>query len=167
MSIVDISGVNDEALSIVTLLDGVLERAVSVFQSYNVPLPARQYWTVGQTAIDCEQLTVNLIQTYLGAPGDQASTPQRCNVPRSAVVLITIAREIPTVSINGRPPAASKITEGAQITAIDAWVLLKSLDLFDQWDETGFGLGVIATVDTPPPQGGFQLTTMQLTLAIP
>jgi hypothetical protein len=167
MAIVDISGVSDDALNIITMLDGVLERTVSVFQSYSVPLPSRQYWTVGQTAIDCEQVTVNLIQTYLGEPGNQASEPVRCNKPRSAVMLITIAREIPVVSVNGRPPTAEKITEAAQITAIDAWVLLKSIDLFDQWDETGFGLGVIATVDTPPPQGGFQLTTMQLTMAIP
>ena len=167
MGIVDISEVSEDALNLVTLLDGVLSKTVSVFQSYNVPIPARRYWTVGQTAIDCEQLTVTLIQAYLGPPGDEASQPQRCNVPRTAVVLITVAREIPTVSINGRPPTAESITDAAQIAAVDAYVLLQSLDLFDQWDETGFGLGVIGTVDTPPPQGGFQLTTMQLTMAIP
>ena len=167
MPIVNISGVSDDALNVVNLLDGVLTKTISVFDSYSVPLPARRYWTVGQTAIDCEQLTVTLLQAYLGPPGDQAATPQRCNVPRTAVVLITVAREIPVVSINGRPPTAANITEGAQITAVDAWVLLQSLDLFDQWDDTGFGLGVIGTVDTPPPEGGFQLTTMQLTMAIP
>lgn len=167
MSIVDISGVSSDALNIVTLLDGVLSRTVSTFESYSVPIPARRYYTVGQTAVDCEQLTVTLLQAYLGPPGDQASTPQRCNVPRSAVVLITIAREVPVVSINGRPPTATNIQDASKITAIDAWVLLQAIDSFDQWDETGFGLGVIGTVDTPPPQGGFQLTTMQLTLAIP
>jgi hypothetical protein len=167
MPITSISGVSSDALNIVTLLDGVLSRTVSTFESYSVPIPARRYYTVGQTAVDCEQLTVTLLQAYLGAPGDQASTPQRCNVPRSAVVLITIAREVPVVSINGRPPTATNIQDASKITAIDAWVLLQAIDSFDQWDETGFGLGVIGTVDTPPPQGGFQLTTMQLTLAIP
>ena len=31
----------------------------------------------------------------------------------------------------------------------------------------GLGLGVIATVDADPPEGGFQLTRMTITMAIP
>jgi hypothetical protein len=167
MAIVDISGVSVDALNMVDMMDGILERVVSIFESYAVPLPARRYWTVGQSAIDCEQLTLALVQGYLGRPGDQQSQPQKCNMPRSAVVLVTVAREIPTVSVNGRPPTAQSITDGAKIGAVDAWVLLQSLNLMDQWDGTGFGMGVIASVDIPPPEGGFQLVTMTLTLAIP
>lgn len=168
MATVDISGVDEEALNLVDMLDGILDKVVAAFQSYSVPLPAKQYWTVGQTAIDCPQLAVALVQGYLGAPGNQQTTPQRCNVTRSAVVLITIAREVPVISVNGRPPTAEKITEGARITAVDAWVLLRSLNLFDQWDgEYGYGVGVIGTVEIPPPEGGFQMVTMQLTLAVP
>lgn len=167
MPIVDISGVDEEALNIVNMLDTVVDKVVSVFQSYNVPLPARRYWTVGQSVIDCEQLTVTLVQGYLGPVGVQQSAPQKCTMPRSATFIIAIAREIPVVSINGRPPTADKITDGARISAVDAWVLLQSINLFDQWDEYGYGMGVIATVDTPPAEGGFQVVTMTVTMAVP
>jgi len=167
VGIVNISGVSEDALNMVNMMDGILERVISVFESYAVPLPSRRYWTVGQSAIDCEQLTMALVQGYLGRPGDQQSQPQKCNMPRSATVLITIAREIPVVSINGRPPTAQSITDGAKISAVDAWVFLESLNLMDQWDGVGFGVGVIGSVDIPPPEGGFQLVTMTLTLAIP
>jgi hypothetical protein len=168
MATTDISGVDSEALNIVDMLDGVLDKIISTFQSYNVPLPVKRYWTVGQTAIDCPQLAVTLVQGYLGPPGNQQTSPQRCNVTRSAVLLITVAREVPVMSVNGRPPTADKITEGAKITAVDSWVLLQSLNLFDQWDgEYGYGIGVIGSVEIPPPEGGFQMVTMQLTMAIP
>lgn len=167
MPITDTSGVSEEALNVKSLLDGVLDSIVSVFQSHNVPLPTRQYWTVGEQAIDCEQLTVTLIQLYLGAPGDQASSPQRCNMPRSAVMTVSLAREIPSVGQNGRPPSYEKISQAAEISAVDAWVLMESVNLLDQWDPGSFGVGVIATVDIPPPEGGFQVVNMQLTVAVP
>lgn len=167
MPIIDISNVSEDALNLVNMMDGVLDRVVTTFQSYNVPLPDRQYWAVGQSVIDCEQLTVTLINGYLGPPGSQQSLPQRCNVPRTVVLLITIARAIPVVSLNGRPPTADKIREAAQISAIDAWVLLQSVNLLDQWDNTSYGVGVIGTIETPPPEGGFQMITMQLVIAVP
>jgi hypothetical protein len=39
--------------------------------------------------------------------------------------------------------------------------------LLDQWDDSGYGLGVIATVDSPSAEGGFQTVNMQITMAIP
>ena len=167
MGIVDISNVSTDALNIVDMCDGILASVISTYASYNVPLPTRRYWTVGQSSIDCEQLTVTLVQTYLGSPGNQLTTPQRCTAPRTAVVLVTVAREIPTVSVNGRPPTAANIEEAAQISAIDTWVLLQSLNILDMWEEGGFGIGVIGTVETPPPEGGFQLVVLELTMAIP
>ena len=167
MAITSIANVDSEALNLKYLLDGVLDRAVSVFQSYNVPLPTRQYWTVGEQAIDCEQLVLTFVQMYLGPPGDQASTPQRCHVVRTAVMTLSLSRSIPTVGQNGRPPSGDTIESAAQIAAVDAWVLMQSVNLFDMWEEGGFGVGVIATVDVPPPEGGFQTINMQLTMAVP
>ena len=37
----------------------------------------------------------------------------------------------------------------------------------DQWDEGGFGMGVIATVDTLQPEGGFQVVSLSVTVAVP
>jgi len=167
MAITSIANVDSEALNLKYLLDGVLDRAVSVFQSYDVPLPTRQYWTVGEQAIDCEQLVLTFVQMYLGPPGDQASTPQRCHVVRTAVMTLSLSRSIPTVGQNGRPPSSETIESAAQIAAVDAWVLMQSVNLFDMWEDGGFGVGVIATVDVPPPEGGFQTINMQLTMAVP
>lgn len=168
MPLTDISTVSADALNIVTLLDNVLDAVVNTYTSYNVPLPARQYWTLGMSSIDCEQLTITLIQGYLGPPGSQQSQPQRCNMPRSVTMLITVARQIPVVSQSGRAPLATTIEDGSRIGAIDAWVLLESINLLDQWDvSSGFGVGVIGSVEIPPPDGGFQLVTLQLTMAVP
>jgi hypothetical protein len=167
MGIVDVADVSEDVTNIVDFMDNVLQRIVDTFESYNVPLPARQYWNVGQSAVDCEQLVVTLIQIYLGPPGDQASSPQRCNMPRTAVMTVTIAREIPVVGQNGRPPSAEKISQASQISAIDAYTLMQSINLFDVWEEGGYGPGVIATADIGEPQGGFQLVSLQLTMAIP
>lgn len=167
MAITDISGVSADALNIKNLMDGILQRVEATFTSYNVPLPERRYWTMGEPAIDCEQLVVSFVQVYLGTPGDEAATPQRCHQPRSAVVSISIAREIPTSGQNGRPPSGQTIEEASYISAVDTWVLMESVNLFDQWDDTGFGMGVIATVEASAASGGFEVVTMQLTLVVP
>ena len=166
-AVYDVSNVDPDALSLKNMMDQVLEQVTSVLTSYGVPLPARCYWTMGNPAIDCEQLVVSFIQMYLGTPGDQASTPQRCHMPRTAVLAISIAREVPVVGVNGRPPSAEKIEAGSALSAVDAWVLMESMKSFDPWDETGLGLGVIATVDAPTVEGGFQLVNMQLSVVVP
>jgi hypothetical protein len=167
MNDTEYAAIDSSAKNVVNLLEGLLERVVNVFESYNVPLPGRRYWTVGQEAVDCEQLVVILSQIYLGPPGDQASTPQRCHVPRTAVMTVSLSREIPSVGQNGRPPTAESIQNAARAGAVDAWVMMESVNALDMWDSTGFGVGVIATADVPPPEGGFQTVNMQITMAVP
>lgn len=164
---INVNDFKEESLNLKEMMDGILEKVCNVFQSYNVTLPGRQYWTMGQPALDCEQLVVAFTQMYLGTPGDQATDPQRCHVPRTAVVNVILTRQIPVVGQNGKAPSASKIEEGSYISAVDAWVLMESLNELDQWDDTGFGLGVIATLDMIGPEGGFTSVNMQLTLAVP
>jgi hypothetical protein len=163
----DISDVSNDALNLKYMMDGILEKVCTVFQSYNVQLPARRYWTLGSPAIDCDQLVVSFNGMYLGAPGSQVGEPQRCHMPRTATVTITVARNVPVVGQNGRPPSADKIELASAVSAIDAWVLMESLNLFDQWNDGSYGLGVIATVDVAEPEGGFQIVSMDLTLAVP
>jgi hypothetical protein len=162
-----IADVSEDALNLKNMMDGILSRIETVFQTYNVPLPTRRYWTMGEVAVDCEQVVVNFVQMYLGTPGDEASGPQRCNVPRTASVIISISRPVATVGQNGRPPSGDKITESSYSSAIDAWVLMECIREFDVWDDTGYGLGVIATLDSSGPEGGFQTVNMQLTLGVP
>lgn len=166
-SVVDFSNISDDATHVKNMLDGIVERVAAIYQSYNVPLPKRQYWTFGQPVVDCEQMVVALQQMYLGPPGDQASRPQRCNTVRTAVMNIMIAREAPTIGMNGRPPTAEQIEKSGYMTAVDSWVLMESLNLLDQWDDTGYGVGVIATLEAPGPEGGYQVVNLQVTMAVP
>lgn len=164
---IDLYGVTEEATNLRDMMSGVLERVESVFQSYNVNLPSRRYWTMATPAIDCEQLVVYFQQLYLGPPGAEVGEPQRCHVPRSASLAISISRQTPIVGQNGRPPSPEAIEAASDVMAIDAWVLMESVNQLDQWDETGYGVGVIATLESGPPEGGFQTTTMVITMAVP
>jgi hypothetical protein len=167
MPITDVSMVSEDALSLKVFLDKVLEKTIKVFEENNVPLPSRRFWTVGEPAIDCEQLVVSFMQMYLGTPGDQAGTPQRCTMPRSAVLTISISREIPVVGVNGKAPSGDKIQEGSEAAVVDAWLFMRLLNRLDQWEPDEFGLGVIATADSSGFDGGFQTTAMQLTMVVP
>ena len=167
MAITNTAYVDDASLHLVNLLDGVLSKTIETFESFNVPLPSRRYWTMGEPAIDCAQLVVSFLQLYLGLPGDQASQPQRCSVPRSASLRISISREVPVVGANGKAPTPEKIQEASHITAIDAWVFMELINKLDQWEPGEFGLGVIATAEVDAPEGGFQTTTMQVTMVVP
>ena len=63
---VDISDIHEDALNLKNMMDGVLEKVCSVFQSYNIPLPNRRYWTMGTPVVDCDQVVVSLNSLYLG-----------------------------------------------------------------------------------------------------
>jgi hypothetical protein len=164
---IDVTGSTNEAMHLTDMMDGILERVEAVFQSYNVNLPSRRYWMIGMPAIDCEQVVVSFNQMYLGSPGDEASQPQRCNVPRSATVTIYISREVATVGVNGRPPSPEKIQQTSSRSTVDAWVLMETVREFDMWDGTGYGLGVVATLEISGPEGGFQTVGLQVTMAVP
>jgi hypothetical protein len=82
-------------------------------------------------------------------------------------VPVTVYVVVPTVGTNGRSPSADAIQDGSEISAYDAWILLDSSRLLDRWDPANFGLGVIATVETNSPEGGFQTVSMTITMAVP
>jgi len=170
MAIADISGVNDDARNLATFLGEVLSKVVTVYDSYNMPVPTRKYYTFGAPAVDCEQLVVSLIQMYIGTPGDEANEPRRCNDPRSATLLVSVSRAVPVAQANGNPPNSANIQSATEVSALDAWILMESVRDFDSsWSglPSGLGLGVIATVDVDSPEGGFQTTRLTITMAVP
>jgi hypothetical protein len=156
-----------EVRTLVTLLGDVLDKVVAGYEQSGVELPERRYWTLSQPAADCEQLVVSFVQAYYGPPGDEASSPQRCDGPRSAAIDIQIIRCIPTVGARSRVPSAEQIQTGSEQLAIDAWLLLDIAGELDMWDVAPPGMGVIATVDAGEAQGGFQSVTLHLTTAMP
>lgn len=161
--------VDDNALSLVKMMDRILARVQGGFEQAGVVLPDRQYWTLGTPAADCEQLVVSFNQAYIGGPGDEAQEPRKCDSPRSAQLSIQILRCVPTSDSKGRSPSGEKIQAASVAQAIDAWVLLDIAAHLDTWDEDlpGFGLGVIATVDAGEAAGGYQGPTLNLAVAIP
>ena len=96
MAIVDTSAVSDDAKNLANMLQGVLDRVITAYDSFNMPLPGRRYYTFGAPAVECEQIAVSFIQMYLGVPGDEATTPRRCHDPRSATLTISVSRAVPT-----------------------------------------------------------------------
>jgi len=166
---IDFSGVSEDALNLKNMMDGIVSRVEASFDEYAVGLPNRRYWTMGQPVVDCDQVVVYFINAFLGTPGEEVPQPYRGNsIPRSATIGISIAREVPTVGVNGRPPSPEKIQEYSAQSAIDAWVLMESAKKIDMWDESGgFGPGVVVSIDVGAPEGGFQLVNMQLTMVIP
>ena len=168
MPIANITGVSDDAKNLAIFLQDVLDRVVTVYDSYSMPLPTRRYYTMASPVVDCEQVCVSFIQMYLGTPGDEATEPRRCHDPRTATIAIQVARAVPIAQQNGQAPTAISIQQAAEVSALDAWVLMESVNNFDSWGGSGpFGLGVIATIDADPPEGGFQTTRMTLTMAVP
>lgn len=163
----DLSGVSEDAKAISQLMATVLDKVETVYDSYNMPLPARRYWTFGQSVVDCEQVVVSLVQMYLGPPGGEIAEPRRCNDPRTAILEVSVSREVPVVQPNGAPPTANAIINGNLASAYDSWILMESAAQLDTWETTGYGLGVIATVQAIGPEGGFQTVVLTLTLAVP
>mgnify|MGYP000570674005 CR=1 FL=1 len=159
--------VSEDAFNLRDTLQRALETLEAVYERYGVPLPARRYWVLGRPAEDCEQAVVSFVQLYLGAPGDQASTPQHCNVaPRSVVLEITVTRNYP-IGNNGKAVAAADLIKASEWGAIDSWILMESAADFDKWDDAGYGPGVISTVTPNDPAGGLQTVIMNLTVAVP
>ena len=157
-----------DARSLVRLLDSVLDTVVSTYARAGVALPERRYWTLQMPAADCEQLVVSLMGMYIGPPGDQAATPQRCHSPRTATLNVQVLRAIPTSS--GRmnvPPSAAAIQSASELLAIDSWLLLEAAADTDRWNDGMPGFGVIATITAGQAQGGFQGPTLVLALAVP
>lgn len=169
MPITNLTGVDSDAAHLANMLQEVLNRVINVYNSYSMPLPSRRYYAFGVPVVDCEQVVVSLIQMYVGAPGDEATEPRRCNDPRTAVLNISISRSVPVAQPNGSAPNADDIQDANQVMAYDAWILMESIKDLDTWGEpAGYpGLGVIATVDADQPEGGFATTRMTVTLAVP
>ena len=159
--------VSEDAKHLKVFLDKVLQTVVQKYEDYGMPVPARRYWTIGLAPVDCEQLVVSFQQMYLGAPGAQASAPQKTEAPRTATFSISVARAVPSGGQNGGAPSVPSLTKAATVAAYDSWILIESAASFDQWEEGGYGMGVIATVDTLQPEGGFQVVTLSCTTSVP
>ena len=161
-----IPGRDNDLDALPQLLRLVLEKAELVFAGAQVELPERRFATFGNTPpVDCEQLSVSLIQLYPGSPGSDPNEVARCDGPRTAVLIVQLVRCQPgPAARGGQPPTAAAITAAASLMARDSWILL---DVAQAVDAAGWNTGVIASVDPLETQGGFGGAAMTLTLAVP
>ena len=116
---------------VVTLAASILAKVVEVYERNGISLPDRRYIALASPAQDCEQVTVAFQQLYIGPPGDEASAPQRCESPRSAVFEIVITRCIPVVDDRNRAPQPAEISAASAVLMRDAWLLLDSVKEMD------------------------------------
>lgn len=147
--------------SVVTLLDNVLQSIVDFYAQESISLPERRYWTVGEAAADCEQLTVVLVQTYAGVPGGDGLDPVPCRGPRTAVLGIQLLRKA-HVPQGGNSPSPASIQEMSVGPAIDAWALMDAVAQVDEMQNA-----VTLSVTTTTPQGGLQGVVASVALQIP
>lgn len=169
MDSIDKYAIDEDVFQLRDAMHSILAGLESVYQSYNVPMPERRFWTIGDTpAVDCDQIAVSLLQMYLGAPGDDAQIPQNCNGIRSMVVQIKVARKRALPPPNARSvvaPTVEQIQNDATWSSVDATTIMNGIGSLDF-----FSVGTpmaIATATADGFDGDYFVTTVQLTVAVP
>jgi hypothetical protein len=115
----------------------------------NVPLPERRYWTIGQTAHDCEQAVLAVQQMFLGTAENPLETTQ-CNGPRGLTFTFEVVRCVPGLTNRGQPPDAAAVETASINPVIDMEIMLDLATYFDP-----YLLGVVVNVDPITADGGF------------
>jgi len=128
--------------------DDGLQCVITEYLGRGVPLPDRQYWTIGETAHDCEQVVLCVQQMFLGTSAFPAETSQ-CNGPRGLTFTIEVVRCVPGLTQRGQAPAAIDIQEASVDPVVDMEILMDCAKCFDEWNN-----GIVATVDVIPANGG-------------
>lgn len=121
---------------------------VTHYADIGVPLPDRQYWTIGTTAHDCEQVVLAVQQMFLGTAAQPLETSQ-CSGPRSLTFTIEVIRCVPALDNHGRAPAADSIETASVNPVVDMEALMDCSHCFDP-----FSAGIVVTIDAIPASGG-------------
>jgi hypothetical protein len=150
----------------------LLQRIVDIYAMAGVELPPRRIWAAGEVPFDCNELIVSLSGIGGGTlPNAQTQPSSECYVPITARYNVTVVRCIPVPDSRGNPPSPEDIGAAADVTARDAYLLMKSACVLDLWgadvdpDSTG-GAGVEAEIAVGDPQGGMQAVTLTVTILV-
>lgn len=148
-------------------LQHILDTIVASYTSAGIDIPERQFTAVGDVASsianDCEQVTVNFIQAYVGLPGQPDVVPRGCPLPMSADFVAQVTRCVPggVVSRTGsRAPAVAAIEASTLIQAVDAQILLQSVDAMSSIQ------GKSATVAPSGVDGKYQSMMLNLSISL-
>lgn len=147
---------------IASLAQHILDVIVQTYSDAGVELPKRQLATIGSVAVDEPLLAVMFGGIVIGAPGSQYSEPKDEGHPRTATFSIELWRHTPTLNNAGKPPSASSITDAANTSMQDSWLLLDAVSAADQ-----LGVGVVASATSESPQGGTVGVSVALDIQVP
>lgn len=149
------------------LMDSIMNAVEEVFQIHGIDLPELKYLTFAQPAHDCEQVTVTMIQGYLGVPGEQADDPQPCNGPRTGVFQVEVVRCVDDgVLTNLRQrggntaPDPQAISAYARSRARDIWALLQVAEHLSHYNQA------ISDVSVTEMSGKYQAAVLNLIVQI-
>lgn len=129
--------------------DQALKDVVEHYIKVGVPLPARQYWTLGQTAHDCEQCVLAIQQMFLGTSEAPLDT-SKCDGPRGLTFTLEVLRCVPTLTNRGQAPVGDAIEVASVNPVIDMEIMLDLTPYFDPYN-----IGVVVNVDPLNAEGGY------------
>lgn len=147
----------------------ILENIEGIFAQYGVDLPEKRYITIGgqgDTAHDCDQVTVSWEQSYNGTPGNQSQTPSKCENVRTGVFVVELVRATAVGrGLTNKPtaPSASDYTEKAKQQMLDATILYEA-GLTAA--ETTWLSGGLVDISAGTPQGERQAIIMTVTMVV-
>lgn len=151
---------------IAAMVDELMSQIVTAATELAVALPARHIGGSGLIPVDCEQVTVSLIQTNTGAveaAGRNGGTGTYPNAGASMTVYqmtmtCTISRkahEVPQQPLGANPPAPSTWAADLKSVSADLAVLARAVDLFAAVRISP----VQRTFTGGPPRGGYITTS--------
>lgn len=151
-------------------MEHILSTVEQLYLQAGVDLPARRYVAVGDvgsTVYDCEQVTVNFVQGYLGTPGQPAQQPSGCELAMSGDFVVQVVRCVPEMKTVGSgprakfvAPSAASISASSLVQAVDAQLLLEA-----SWSMVSLQ-GTIATVGAGGASGQYQPIILNLSLSL-
>lgn len=148
------------------VMGNIMKAVEEKFELYGIELPELRYLTMATPVHDCAQVTVTLIQAYVGPPGDQAAGPQPCGGPRTGVFQVEVVRCFEDGSTTNLKRAQSTAVDPDVITtyalerARDVWTLLDAAGEIPDYN------AVIADASLSEPLGKFQAAVLNLVVQI-
>lgn len=85
--------------------------------------PSRHYISPGPPADDCPQLTVRLVRTFNGLPGNEVGKPEECGYARSAQFEVRVSRCLETSQQSGEPATPATLQAASKLLLEDAAAL--------------------------------------------
>lgn len=148
----------------------ILDAVETGYAAAGILLPERRFTAVGDVAsslaIDCEQVTVNFVQLYVGEPGQPNLISQDCLGLMSADFVVQVTRCVPILKakpgVAGRfkAPPIEEVIAATKTQAVDAQLLF----------EIAAGIsslqGKVATVIPSGSDGGYQSVAINISMSL-